>query len=301
MALEGLSEDQIVEYERQLVSGIPPERPIGNKSLRTQLITSGNGWTEDLFWGIRNRLIEQGRLETGRGKGGSIRLVPTREPEPANAGETFQAAATQSMQPTPPAQEVTTAARVGEAPSQAALPPISSTERDLYGPMAEVIKTKWARDQRLDLLLVEVTAQQGARQTGGRWTRPDITVASYRSFPYIPGKIFDVITFEVKPYPSIDITVVYEALGHRRAATKSYALLYIPEDKIDEMQSTVDEICTEAKRLGVGVIVASVADDYDTWDEQVEAVRHEPDPEKLNEFIAQQVSQGFREQIVRWR
>jgi len=32
----------------------------------------------------------------------------------------------------------------------------------------------------------------------------------------------------------------------------------------------------------------------------VEAVRHEPDPERLNEFLAVQMSQGFREQIIKW-
>jgi hypothetical protein len=59
--------------------------------------------------------------------------------------------------------------------------------------------------------------------------------------------------------------------------------------------------CTniEAKRFGIGVIVAAEPDNYDTWEEVVEAVRHEPDPDRLNEFLAQQVSQGFREQIIK--
>ena len=81
---------------------------------------------------------------------------------------------------------------------------------------------------------------------------------------------------------------------------RSYALVHIPDDRRAELQAGLDEVCAEAKRFGVGVIVAVAPDDYDTWEELVEAVRHEPDPERLNDFLAQQVSQTFREQIVRW-
>ena len=41
-------------------------------------------------------------------------------------------------------------------------------------------------------------------------------------------------------------------------------------------------------------------DDYDTWDEQMEPVRPEPDPARLNDFLAQQVSLEFREQVMKW-
>lgn len=66
------------------------------------------------------------------------------------------------------------------------------------------------------------------------------------------------------------------------------------------MQPILDEVEAEAKRYGIGLIVASKPDDYDTWEELVEAVRYEPNPERLNRFLAQQVTQGFREQLVRW-
>ena len=62
----------------------------------------------------------------------------------------------------------------------------------------------------------------------------------------------------------------------------------------------VQEVAAEAKRHGVGLIVAEDPANYETWDELVEAVRHEPDPERLNDFLAQQVSMGFRERLVRW-
>ena len=82
--------------------------------------------------------------------------------------------------------------------------------------------------------------------------------------------------------------------------TRSFALLYVPKEKREDHQVLIDEIVSEGKRHGVGVIVAAKSDDYDTWEEMTEAVRHEPDHERLNDFLAQQVSQGFREQIIRW-
>ena len=96
------------------------------------------------------------------------------------------------------------------------------------------------------------------------------------------------------------MTVVYEALAHRRAATRAYVLLHVPAARQTELQDVVDEICLEAKRVGIGVIVAEIPEDYQTWEELVEAVRHEPDPQRLNDFLAKQVSQGFREKIITW-
>jgi hypothetical protein len=116
----------------------------------------------------------------------------------------------------------------------------------------------------------------------------------------VPGKHFDLIVFEVKPHWGLDVTVVYEALGHRRAANRAYALLHVPEELKDSKETVIEEICSEAKRFGVGVLIASNVADYGTWEEKVEAARNEPDPERMNDFLAQQLPQGFREQIIKW-
>jgi hypothetical protein len=172
-------------------------------------------------------------------------------------------------------------------------------ERDLYEPMAKVIRENWSPEFGLDAVIFEITAQ-GGRRSDGKWSRPDVTLASYKTYPYVPGRHFDLITFEVKPTEGLDVTVVYEALAHRRAATRAYALLHIPDDTRAEVEEVLEEICVEAKRVGVGVIVAANPGNYETWETIVEATRHEPEPQRLNDFLAKQVSQGFREQIVRW-
>ena len=144
---------------------------------------------------------------------------------------------------------------------------------------------------------MDITAQDG-RRPDGKWTRPGVTLASYKTYPYVPGRHFDLITFEIKPHDSLDVTVVYETLS--RAATRSYAVLHVPAASQAALQEVVDEICLEAKRVGIGVLVAGVPHDHQTWEELVEATRIEPDPQRMNDFLAKQFSQGFREKIISW-
>jgi hypothetical protein len=150
--------------------------------------------------------------------------------------------------------------------------------------------------------IVEVTARQGRRDTGGTWTRPDLVVAALRVFPHVPGKFFDLITFELKSLDGVDVTAVFEALAHRRAATQAYVWLHVPAGKEsqDDIASVLDRVNEEARRHGVGLIVGADAADYSSWDVQLRAVRYEPDPEFLNEFIAQQLSALARDELAQW-
>jgi len=141
---------------------------------------------------------------------------------------------------------------------------------------------------------------QGRRNTGGTWTRPDIVVAAFRLFQFLPGKFFDLISFEVKPSWSIDVTAVYEALAHRRAATQAFVWLHCPADQAEDQQEALNRIEDECERHGVGMIVAADPNDYSTWDTRVDAIRTEPDPEYLNDFIAQQFSDGAKEELAAW-
>ena len=80
MSLDELSPEQIEAKQQELLQSVPAATSIGNKALREKL---GGTWTEDLYWAIRSRLIERGQLEPGRGRGGSVRLVPAPQPQPA--------------------------------------------------------------------------------------------------------------------------------------------------------------------------------------------------------------------------
>jgi hypothetical protein len=153
--------------------------PIGNVSLLSEL-----GWNEEKYWRVRERLLEEGQLERGKGKGGSVRR--------SSHGELLVAKPTRS-----------------------------SPEARLYEPLLQVLSKDWIREMRIepDQIHFEISAKQGKKDTGGTWTRPDITAISVRSFQHLPGKFLDVWTFEVKPMESLDITAVFEAASHASRAT----------------------------------------------------------------------------------
>ncbi|MNR82482.1 hypothetical protein D3C72_132410 [compost metagenome] len=238
----------------------------GNTSLIRTL-----GWPEDLYWAIRNRLIDRGLLEKGKGKGGSVRLVTEEQP-------------------------ITTVNPATGQPVELPREP----ENTLYEPMLAVIRDAWVKEQGYRESITEITAKSGRMDTGGKWTRPDITVAGIRIFPFVPGKHFDIVTFEIKQADSLDVTVVYEALSHRRSAMKSYVLLHVPDEVKTLVEKSLGIIFDEAKRHGIGLIVAADPNNYSTWDPWLDAERYEPDPENLNTFIARQLSQGSQQEIIAW-
>ena len=139
MSLEGKTEDQIETLETELLDKIKTiGSPAGNVSLIREL-----GWDdENLYWSVRDRLVDSGRLELGRGRGGSVKLVEQVDAAlpPADAGE--------------------------------AVPVVAVAEAELYEPMANIIKSHWIPDNRFRNSVVEITAKQGRRETGGKWTRP---------------------------------------------------------------------------------------------------------------------------------
>jgi hypothetical protein len=264
MSLEGLSEEDIKALERELLTKLDAAGgAAGNISLMREL-----EWEEDTYWSVRDRLVDAGQVELGKGKGGSVHRV--------------------GIEPVAPEDE----------PRQ---PTIAVTDEEkLYEPLAKVLREDWVKDNRFRESLVEITAKQGKRDTGGKWSRPDITVVGMTTYVYVPGRHFDVATFEVKPFDGIDVTAVYEALAHRRAATRAYVIFHVPDEQREAVEVLLDQISDEAKRHGIGLIVIGKPDDYESWDERVEAIRIDPAPERLNDFIAVQLSDGAKQEIVQW-
>jgi len=268
MGLEGKTDAELTGLRNGLVEAIKGK---GGKAGNLSLIRELN-WPEDQYWDVRDLLVDAGTLLLGRGKGGSVRLIE----------------ADNQLSDTASGEAGVNNQDGNEYPDEASL----------YEPMAKCLREHWSKSNRYRDCIVEITARQGRRDTGGRWSRPDITIVGLSVFTYLPGRYLDVSTFEVKPANAIDITCVYESLAHRRGATRAFVLLHVPnQDNIGEL---LDEICVEAKRYGVGVITAQDPNDFATWDDIVEAQRFEPSPERLNDFIASQVSEGAKQGILQW-
>src|SRR5690606_14507999 len=59
------------DREVELLARVPADGSgIGNGRLLREL-----GWGEEEFWEVRNRLVDRGVLEVGRGRGGSVRRI----------------------------------------------------------------------------------------------------------------------------------------------------------------------------------------------------------------------------------
>jgi hypothetical protein len=58
-------------------------------------------------------------------------------------------------------------------------------------------------------------------------------------------------TFEVKTSDSLDVTAVYEALAHRRAAHYSCVLAHVPDSERFALEPLLNRLCSDAEDHGV--------------------------------------------------
>lgn len=248
-----------------LLRFIPEDESVGNITLIEKL--RQRGWDKDKYWRLRNELIEEGVLERGKGKGGSVRRVVAEVPGTA----------------------------LGDNRSRE-----EQSEHKLYPALLKTLQTEWVQEMGIKPheIHFEITAKKGKKKTGGKWSRPDITAISVRSFAYVPNKFLDVWTFEVKKRNGLDVTAIFEALAHGSRATRSYAVLQVPAqaEKSKAIQDILARCEREAARLGIGLITFEQPSKFETWETLVEAPRLDTAPEYLEEYI-QTLSQKSKDQI----
>jgi len=281
MALSNYNKEQIDAFKKQLLEHVPDDgNAIGNITLRDTRLQ----WDKEKYSAVKNLLIKEGKLELGRGKGGSVKL-PLSSIENADAnvqeGEGVMPDAQKGDQAMPDAENAA----------------IYGNEQALYDPMMNVLKGDWIPEQGFKDFVMQATAQNGASKDG-KWARPDITVLAYTTYAYVPRKVFDIVTFEVKFKGKLDVTAVYEALSHKKAATKSYVLAWISGDNADS--DAVADVADAARLHGIGLITAIDPTNYDTWEIVVDAVRTDPDPARLNRFLVSQIEQNNRDAWREW-
>jgi hypothetical protein len=252
------------------------------------------GWPDKKYWVVHQELFDSGVIEQGRGRGGTVILVPQNVSEAKESAKSIASDAGTSAEVS---QSIVEASAQVEAASAAAGGDIR--ELDLYEPALKQLQKHWTRFRQLDHCLCEITAMQGRRDTGGSWSRPDLAVVGYKRYEYLPNRELELFSFEVKPSTDVSIKGVLEALAHREFATRSYVIFHtagrdladFPEDaRIQEL----------AARHGVGVFAAREIDDFETWDEHVSATRSNADPEYLDTFIKRTLSEDTKSRIRRW-
>jgi hypothetical protein len=116
----------------------------------------------------------------------------------------------------------------------------------------------------------------------------------------VPGRCVDLRTFEIMTYEGLDVTAVYEALSHRRAAHFAYVLVHVPEHENCVRKDNLLRVIADAEEHGVGVTTLADPRDYKTWRVEVDARRGSPDLARLNSFIHTQTGDEFRDKILTW-
>jgi hypothetical protein len=247
----------------------------GNKALREAL-----NWDTERYWAAHGRALDTGKIVPGKGKGGSVRL--------STLESTAESAVVDDVL----------------SPEVIDSPSVAKREADLYEPARKVIEGSWAKAENFDDHIAATTAARGAAKTGGKWTRPDVSLLAVKAFPYLPTRTFEIATFEIKPDGQTTVEAVFEALSHQQFATRSYALYIINDadlaENFSEKHPDAGRILHTARQHGVGVIIASNVEDWDTWEELVAAARVSPDPEQANRFIATCFPEDVREQVIKW-
>jgi hypothetical protein len=244
-----------------LLSLVPRDgKSIGNKMLLQDLRKEAkDDIPDESYWEIRNDLIIQGLIEKGRGYGGSVHRVKDVVPE----------------------EGVAKKHRIREA--------------DLYSMVSQYIEKTWVKDNGISQFVLERTASQGRKKTGGKWTRPDFALIALKSFAYIPGKVLELITFEVKPENDYRIEGVFETAAQSRFSTKSYLLIHLPDGAPDKEE--FKRVERECERFGLGLIMFKDPQDWSTYSTLQEAERRNPDPADVNSFITSQLSKDNQNHI----
>ena len=115
------------------------------------------------------------------------------------------------------------------------------------------IEEWWTKNYIYDNYLIELTANQGKRKTGGKWTRPDLTLISVKSYQYVIGRIMDVITFEIKPSDNYGIESVFETASQSVFAHKSYLCIHTPLGK--PQIPDFERIEMQCENFGIGLLI----------------------------------------------
>jgi len=249
-----ISEETEQKASDLLLSLVPKDgKPIGNTTLSQTFLEQSKkkldeNFAEDVYWQVRNHLIEKGKLERGRGKGGSVRLIAdTLKPKDR------------------PARKY-------------------AKESNLYEAFHQTIQTEWVQDYDITEYVSEVSAHKGRKNTGGKWTRPDVTLVSVGNYPFIPGKSVEVITFEIKPADAHGVEGVYETTSHSAFASKSYLALHVPESELDT-DDFLERLKKEAVRFGIGLVTFEDPANWKTFEIIVEPQHKTPSPRDMNDFL----------------
>lgn len=245
-----MNESEKKRYAKQLLEILKKDSPkaVSKKTLMQKLGIDPED--SDRFYQIRDYLIDQGFVCKVKGPGELSKLVS----QSAN----------------------------GEDNNDFKIP--YGKEKQLYDPLVKTLREEWApKHLGSSYYLVLKTADMGRKDTGGQWSRPDITIVTKKTWGYLKHSQMEVTTFEVKPTGYLDnITGVYEAASHAMFAHYSYLMLqYEKRPEIHKVEP-ISKLC---KRFGIGLILFSDPKDYSTFIIEQTPDKKAPNYDEIESFL----------------
>ncbi|RUX73389.1 hypothetical protein EN925_00850 [Mesorhizobium sp. M7A.F.Ca.US.006.04.2.1] len=218
-------------------------------------------------------LVDQRRIERRRGRNGGIYLVEQpAEPEAVDIDA--------PVQPEEPAAQE------------------RRLENDYYQPALDQILAHWTEQPGFTHVFGAVTAGQGRRQTGGRWSRPDLVICTVSDWLFSSRSEGDVRTIEIKRFEALDVLAVYEAVSHKSKAHYAYLLIVnVPDELDDDQKGDLEAVLAVAGKHGIGVIAARRAEDWSTWVFELDATRSDADHQSINQMLLDQVPPEVRDRF----
>ncbi len=136
----------------------------------------------------------------------------------------------------------------------------------------------------------------------GRWTRPDLTMVSHKTYAWTVGQEFDVTTFEIKRPNDANVLAVFEALSHSSAATRSYVVFPLKEKAWRKQQGVqADRVLDESARHGIGLLfIDKISLDAEVT-ERIQPIRQPIDHEKCGNFLDAVLSDVGQKRIASWK
>ena len=147
---------------------------------------------------------------------------------------------------------------------------------------------------------LKLMVQNTARITAGagRWSRPDICMATVVRYKYQPGSQISIYTFELKMPSGVETRSVFEALAHTASGHYPFLVLYLPEGSPET--SRLEGVLDQAQRHGVGIIRMTDPRDPGTYRRLLDARRFEPAQSAIDSLIDERFDRANRLALYRW-
>jgi hypothetical protein len=163
---------------------------------------------------------------------------------------------------------------------------MAATERDLEQPFERLLEVGLAREliQNASEWQVRNTARGGL--SGGRWTKPDIVVATIDCYLSRPIPELSLYGFELKTQAGFDLSSIYQAAAQTRFL--HFAYVVVPHAKDERWELRVAPIRVHAEELGIGLIRldGEAGTDYEVV---LVGRRHHPHPQSVDHFIEERM------------